>query len=102
MANRKEVARVVQVTRIRHLNWWGYSLELLIYVTPSNIEQIIHEVILPDETKLRLVVEEHQPICDHCGEKGHIRVKCPQNEKETRKIKNQISSRETAGRQTGG
>uniref|UniRef100_A0A0L8GX11 CCHC-type domain-containing protein n=1 Tax=Octopus bimaculoides TaxID=37653 RepID=A0A0L8GX11_OCTBM len=77
----EEDVKVLKVTKTKEVNCWGYSLEVAIQVSLQDLHKIAEEVILPEDVKLRRVVEEGRPpTCYQCGVTGHMRARCPQND----------------------
>lgn len=70
------------------MNWWGYGTEITVHATQIELEETMSEIILQEDVKLRVIVEGREPTCYSCREKGHIKTKCPQNEKKTGQPKN--------------
>ncbi|XP_029657941.1 uncharacterized protein LOC115232245 [Octopus sinensis] len=76
----KDGAKILKATRTNKLNYWGYGIELTIQATVEDLSRIAEEIVLPDDLILRMKVEGRPPVCFECGEKGHMKVRCPERE----------------------
>uniref|UniRef100_A0A0L8H761 CCHC-type domain-containing protein n=1 Tax=Octopus bimaculoides TaxID=37653 RepID=A0A0L8H761_OCTBM len=72
----------MKISRITEVNCSEYGLKVLVHISLSDLHKIAEELILPDEARLKIVVEGRPPVCFLCGVKGHMRAKCPQKHEE--------------------
>uniref|UniRef100_A0A0L8HQL3 Uncharacterized protein n=1 Tax=Octopus bimaculoides TaxID=37653 RepID=A0A0L8HQL3_OCTBM len=82
MDNMEEDANILRITRTKRVNCWGYGIKMVVQTTVSDMNKIPEE-ILPEDVRLRVVVEGKPPIC---GKKDHIKVWCPQREEKVQQI----------------
>lgn len=55
----------------------GFGLELFLTISKEGSKQIPEAIELPDEKRSYVVIEGRQPTCFECGQKGHIKERCP-------------------------
>ncbi|XP_014782366.1 uncharacterized protein LOC106877848 [Octopus bimaculoides] len=92
----KEEAKILKATRTKSVDYWGYGIELTIQATVEDLNRIDEEIALPDDQKLRVKAEGRPPTCFACGEKGHMKARCPQREPtEKQEDTNQVVQTET-------
>uniref|UniRef100_A0A0L8FZD3 CCHC-type domain-containing protein n=1 Tax=Octopus bimaculoides TaxID=37653 RepID=A0A0L8FZD3_OCTBM len=48
-----------------------------LFATFEDIERILYQIEVEDERTLNVVVEGRKPNCYICGERGHMKTKCP-------------------------
>ncbi|CAI9717573.1 XP_029640472.1uncharacterized protein LOC115215450 [Octopus vulgaris] len=79
----KEVEKItlLQATATENPRWDGQTINLLIQADPKII-QTIPETIEVGEENLVVFVEGRKPRCFLCGQLGHIRRNCKENEEE--------------------
>ncbi|XP_036360159.1 uncharacterized protein LOC118764025 [Octopus sinensis] len=51
----------------------------------EDLHSIMEEIILLEDTRLRITVEGRPPTCFLCGKKGHMKARCPEKENEEEK-----------------
>lgn len=47
---------------------------MLIQTASADLEEILHAILMEEETKLRIMVEGRNPRCNNWGQKGHIKA----------------------------
>ncbi|XP_014783152.1 uncharacterized protein LOC106878453 [Octopus bimaculoides] len=96
MFNIKEEAKILKATRTQSIDYWGYGIELTIQATVEDLNRIDEDIVLPDDLRLRVKVEGRPPTCFACGEKDHMKARCPQREQtEKQENTNQVVQAET-------
>uniref|UniRef100_A0A0L8HUA5 CCHC-type domain-containing protein n=1 Tax=Octopus bimaculoides TaxID=37653 RepID=A0A0L8HUA5_OCTBM len=65
------------VAKSKVRKWWGFGLEMWLFATFEDIERIPYQIEVEDERTLNVVVEGRKPNCYICGERGHMKTKCP-------------------------
>uniref|UniRef100_A0A0L8I0A2 Uncharacterized protein n=1 Tax=Octopus bimaculoides TaxID=37653 RepID=A0A0L8I0A2_OCTBM len=68
------------MSKTTDVNYWGYELEVIVHIRLPDLHKIVEELVLPEETRLRIVVAGRPPICFACGVSGYM--KCPQKHEE--------------------
>lgn len=62
----------------RHLesntNWWGYSLEIAIQDTETNVNEKVESIESSEKTNLPVIVEERLHFCYFCIKTSHIKM----------------------------
>lgn len=76
-ANTRENVEAVQATKIQQLNWWGFGLELYVMITQKYIQEFPEIIELLNEKQLNIFVAGRPPACNGCGQKWHIKNRCP-------------------------
>uniref|UniRef100_A0A0L8GR87 CCHC-type domain-containing protein n=1 Tax=Octopus bimaculoides TaxID=37653 RepID=A0A0L8GR87_OCTBM len=51
--------------------------KVLVHIRLPDLHKIAEELVLADDTRLRIVVERRPPVCYACGIRGHMKAKCP-------------------------
>uniref|UniRef100_A0A0L8GKK6 CCHC-type domain-containing protein n=2 Tax=Octopus bimaculoides TaxID=37653 RepID=A0A0L8GKK6_OCTBM len=76
----KDKVDIIKVERSREIEWWGFGVEILVHITLPDLHNIAEELVLPDDTRLRIEVEGRQPVCYKCRSRGHMQAVCPRRE----------------------
>uniref|UniRef100_A0A0L8FKL1 CCHC-type domain-containing protein n=1 Tax=Octopus bimaculoides TaxID=37653 RepID=A0A0L8FKL1_OCTBM len=77
LAATKEDPELGPVAETKLRNWWGFEFEMWLFATFEDIERIPYQIEVADERTLIVVVEGRKPNCYICGERGHMKTKCP-------------------------
>uniref|UniRef100_A0A0L8HMP0 CCHC-type domain-containing protein n=1 Tax=Octopus bimaculoides TaxID=37653 RepID=A0A0L8HMP0_OCTBM len=54
---------------------------VMVHISLPDLHKIVEEIILPDETRLRIMVEGRL-LCFECRVRGHMKAKCPQKQEQ--------------------
>uniref|UniRef100_A0A0L8HRU2 Uncharacterized protein n=1 Tax=Octopus bimaculoides TaxID=37653 RepID=A0A0L8HRU2_OCTBM len=65
------------------VDWW---IEMSLQTTENDMIKIPEEIILPEDVRLRVVVEGKPPSCYLRGEKGHMKARCSQREEKEQEM----------------
>lgn len=49
-------------------------------VTTKNCKELTHEIVIPKNTTLKVVVKGRRPNCYLCGQRGYIKIQFPDYE----------------------
>uniref|UniRef100_A0A0L8ICM9 CCHC-type domain-containing protein n=1 Tax=Octopus bimaculoides TaxID=37653 RepID=A0A0L8ICM9_OCTBM len=77
LAATKEELQLGPVAKTKVCKWWGFGLEMWLFAIFEDIERIPYQIEMEDEKTLNVVVEGRKPNCYICGERGHMKTKCP-------------------------
>uniref|UniRef100_A0A0L8IAP4 Uncharacterized protein n=1 Tax=Octopus bimaculoides TaxID=37653 RepID=A0A0L8IAP4_OCTBM len=58
------------------------KIQVIVHISLADLHKNVEELVLPDETRLRIVVEGRPPICFACGVRVHMKAKSPQKHEE--------------------